>query len=77
VPQAYFAYVNQGSPLGRGVLHRLDAEAQLIAKRNLSHMHKFATHCNAIVKIGKSDLIRNEIIAAGGSYSFFSVNSLG
>jgi hypothetical protein len=79
--RACFAYVNQGSPLGQDVQHRLDAKAQLIARRNLSRMHEFATHCNAIAKICKSDLVRyaipNEIIAAGGSHSFFSVNSLG
>jgi hypothetical protein len=79
--QACFAYVSQGSPLGQDVQHWLDAEARLIARHNLTRIHGFATYCNAAVKICKSDLIRfairNEIIAAGGSYSFFSVNSLG
>jgi hypothetical protein len=39
--RAYFTYVNQGSPLGRDVQHWLDAEAQLIAERNLTRVHGF------------------------------------
>ena len=39
--RAYFAYVNEGSPLGRHVQHWLDAEAQLIAERNLTRVHGF------------------------------------
>ena len=39
--KAYFTYVNQGSPLGRDVQHWLDAEAQLIAERNLTRVHEF------------------------------------
>jgi hypothetical protein len=34
--RAYFAYLNEGSLPGRGVQHWLEAEAQLIAERNLS-----------------------------------------
>lgn len=37
--KAYFTYVNEGSPLGRDVQHWLDAEAQLIAERNLTRVH--------------------------------------
>ena len=39
--KAYFTYVNEGSPLGRDVQHWLDAEAQLIAERNLVRVHGF------------------------------------
>ena len=39
--RAYFTYVNQGSPPGRDVQHWLDAEAQLIAERNLTRVHGF------------------------------------
>ncbi len=39
--KAYFTYVNEGSPLGRDVQHWLDAEAQLIAERNLARVHGF------------------------------------
>jgi len=39
--KAYFTYVNEGSPLGRHVQHWLDAEAQLIAERNLTRVHGF------------------------------------
>ncbi len=39
--KAYFTYVNQGSPIGRDVQHWLDAEAQLIAERNLTRIHGF------------------------------------
>jgi hypothetical protein len=39
--KAYFTYVNQGSPIGRDVQHWLDAEAQLIAERNLTRVHGF------------------------------------
>jgi hypothetical protein len=39
--KAYFTYVNEGSPLGRDVQHWLDAEAQLIAERNLTRGHGF------------------------------------
>ena len=39
--KAYFTYVNQGSPPGRHVQHWLDAEAQLIAERNLTRVHGF------------------------------------
>lgn len=39
--RAYFTYLNEGSPLGRHVQHWLDAEAQLIAERNLTRVHGF------------------------------------
>jgi len=39
--EAYFTYVNDGSPSGRDVQHWLDAEAQLIAERNLVRVHGF------------------------------------
>ena len=39
--KAYFTYVNEGSPLGRDVQHWLNAEAQLIAERNLTRVHGF------------------------------------
>ena len=39
--EAYFTYVNDGSPSGRDVQHWLDAEAQLIAERNLARVHGF------------------------------------
>ncbi len=39
--RAYFTYVNEGSPMGRHVQHWLDAEAQLIAERNLTRVHGF------------------------------------
>jgi len=41
--RAYFTYVNEGSPLGRHVQHWLDAEAQLIAERNLTRVHGFGS----------------------------------
>ncbi|MBC8096582.1 MAG: DUF2934 domain-containing protein [Akkermansiaceae bacterium] len=39
--RAYFSYVNQGSPSGRAVQHWLEAEAELIAERNLTRVHGF------------------------------------
>jgi hypothetical protein len=39
--RAYFSYVNQGSPPGRDVQHWLEAEAQLLAERNLTRVHGF------------------------------------
>jgi hypothetical protein len=39
--RAYFSYVNQGSPPGRDVQHWLEAEAQLLAERNLTRIHGF------------------------------------
>jgi hypothetical protein len=37
--RAYFTYVNQGSLPGHDVQHWLQAEAQLIAERNLTRVH--------------------------------------
>jgi len=42
--RAYFSYVNQGSSQGHEVQHWLKAEAQLIAKRNLTRVHGFHNH---------------------------------
>jgi phosphotransacetylase len=39
--RAYFSYVNQGSPQGRDVQHWLEAEAHLLAERNLTRVHGF------------------------------------
>ncbi len=39
--KAYFSYVNQGSLPGRDVQHWLEAEADLIAERNLTRVHGF------------------------------------
>jgi hypothetical protein len=39
--RAYFSYVNQGSKPGRHVQHWLEAEAELIAERNLTRVHGF------------------------------------
>ena len=39
--RAYFTYVNQGSLPGHDVQHWLDAEAQLLAERNLTRVHGF------------------------------------
>jgi hypothetical protein len=39
--RAYFAYVNQGSLPGRDVQHWLEAEADLLAERNLTRVHGF------------------------------------
>ena len=39
--KAYFTYVNQGSLPGHEVQHWLEAEAQLIAERNLTRIHGF------------------------------------
>ena len=39
--KAYFTYVNQGSRQGHEVEHWLEAEAQLIAERNLTRVHGF------------------------------------
>ena len=39
--KAYFTYVNQGSLPGHEVQHWLDAEAELIAERNLTRIHGF------------------------------------
>ncbi len=39
--RAYFSYVNQDSPSGRDVQHWLEAEAELIAERNLTRVHGF------------------------------------
>jgi hypothetical protein len=39
--KAYFSYVNQGSPQGCAVQHWLEAEAELLAERNLTRLHGF------------------------------------
>jgi hypothetical protein len=39
--RAYLLYVNQGAQPGRDVQHWLDAEAQLLAERNLTRVHGF------------------------------------
>ena len=39
--KAYFTFVNQGSRQGHEVEHWLEAEAQLIAERNLTRVHGF------------------------------------
>ncbi|MGD0262654.1 MAG: DUF2934 domain-containing protein [Verrucomicrobiota bacterium] len=39
--RAYFSYVNQGSQPGHEVQHWLEAEAQLVAERNLTRVHGF------------------------------------
>ena len=39
--RAYFNYVNQGSLPGHDVQHWLEAEAQLLAERNLTRVHGF------------------------------------
>jgi hypothetical protein len=39
--RAYFSYVNQGSLQGHEVQHWLEAEAELIAERNLTRVHGF------------------------------------
>jgi hypothetical protein len=39
--RAYFTYVNEGSRDGHEVQHWLQAEAELIAERNLTRVHGF------------------------------------
>jgi len=39
--KAYFTYINEGSQPGRDVQHWLDAEAQLLAERNLTRAHEY------------------------------------
>ena len=39
--RAYFSYLNEGSRPGRDVQHWLEAEAQLLAERNLTRIHGF------------------------------------
>jgi hypothetical protein len=39
--KAYFTYVNEGSRDGREVQHWLQAEAELIAERQLTRAHAF------------------------------------
>jgi hypothetical protein len=39
--RAYFSYVNEGSLPGRDVQHWLEAEADLLAERNLTRTHGF------------------------------------
>ena len=39
--KAYFSYVNQGSLPGHDVQHWLEAEAHLLAERNLTRVHGF------------------------------------
>jgi len=39
--RAYFTYVNEGSRPGHEVQHWLQAEAQLLAERNLTRVHGF------------------------------------
>ena len=39
--RAYFSYVNQGSRPGHDVQHWLEAEAHLLAERNLTRVHGF------------------------------------
>jgi hypothetical protein len=38
---AYFSYVNQGSLPGHDVQHWLEAEAHLLAERNLTRVHGY------------------------------------
>jgi hypothetical protein len=39
--RAYFSYVNQGALPGHDVQHWLEAEAHLLAERNLTPVHRF------------------------------------
>jgi hypothetical protein len=39
--RAYFSYVNEGSLPGHDVQHWLEAEAHLLAERNLTRAHGF------------------------------------
>jgi hypothetical protein len=39
--RAYFSYVNQGSLPGHDVQHWLEAEAHLLAERNLTRVHGY------------------------------------
>jgi hypothetical protein len=39
--RAYFSYLNQGSLPGHDVQHWLEAEAKLLAERNLTRVHGF------------------------------------
>jgi hypothetical protein len=39
--KAYFTYVNQGSKPGHEVQHWLQAEAELLAERDLTRVHGF------------------------------------
>jgi hypothetical protein len=39
--RAYFSYVNEGSQPGRDVQHWLEAEAELLAERDLTRVHGF------------------------------------
>ena len=39
--RAYFSYVNHGSRPGHDVQHWLEAEAELLAERNLTRVHGF------------------------------------
>jgi hypothetical protein len=39
--RAYFNYVNEGSLPGHDVQHWLEAEAELLAERNLTRVHGF------------------------------------
>ena len=39
--RAYFSYVNEGSLPGHDVQHWLEAEAKLLAERNLTRVHGF------------------------------------
>jgi len=39
--RAYFSYVNQGSLPGHDLQHWLEAEAHLLAERNLTRVHGF------------------------------------
>jgi hypothetical protein len=39
--RAYFSYVNQGSLPGHDVQHWLEAEAHLLAERDLTRVHGF------------------------------------
>jgi hypothetical protein len=42
--RAYFNYLSQGSLHGHHVQHWLEAEAQLLAERNLTRVHGFHNH---------------------------------
>jgi Protein of unknown function (DUF2934) len=42
--RAYFSYLSQGSLHGHHVQHWLEAEAQLLAERNLTRVHGFHNH---------------------------------
>jgi hypothetical protein len=66
--RAYFSYLSQGSLHGHHVQHWLEAEAQLLAERNLTRVHGFHNHPhNKVTDKHQVHSARNQPLAGADS----------